>query len=165
MKFKVERTDGQDNTGKNYLVVNVDEPYAGQVADLIEAEERRKGTWEHGNKTMREIMGILDVKNKNLFRLNDDGIAEWVVAESKQQAFIFADTMWGGIGKDEYLKEYLEDNPDANLEDFIDYFVTLEDPKKLHTYHKDNGDRETKTIKEWLEDVKEVPSYFGCSEY
>lgn len=42
----------------NYLVVNIDEPYAGQVADLIEAEERRKGTWDHGDKTMREVMGI-----------------------------------------------------------------------------------------------------------
>lgn len=41
-----------------YLVVNADEPYAGQVADLIEAEERNKGTWEHGSKTMREVMGI-----------------------------------------------------------------------------------------------------------
>lgn len=41
-----------------YLVVNIDEPYAGKVADLIEAEERRKGTWDHGNKSMREVMGI-----------------------------------------------------------------------------------------------------------
>lgn len=48
--------------GKNpcpkYLVVNIDEPYAGRVADLIEAEERRKGTWDHGNKSLREVMGI-----------------------------------------------------------------------------------------------------------
>lgn len=58
LKFKVTRTDGTDNSGKKYLVVNVDESYAGQVADLIEAEERRKGTWEHGQKTMREVMGI-----------------------------------------------------------------------------------------------------------
>ena len=58
MKFKVTRTDGTDNSGKKYLVVNIDEPYAGQVADLIEAEERRKGTWEHGNKSLREVMEI-----------------------------------------------------------------------------------------------------------
>ena len=58
MQFQVTRTDGTDNSGKLYLVVNVDEPYAGQVADLIEAEERRKGTWDHGDKTMREVMGV-----------------------------------------------------------------------------------------------------------
>lgn len=102
---------------------------------------------------------------KNLYRLNDDGIAEWVIAESKQQAFEFADEIWGGIGKDEYFREFLEDNPGATFDDFINYFVTLEDPEKLHTIIKDNGDRLTKTIKEWLDDVTEVPSYFGCSDY
>ncbi|MBC9783491.1 hypothetical protein H1S01_03065 [Heliobacterium chlorum] len=58
MKFNVTRTDSTDNGDKKYLVVNVDEPYAGEVADLIEANERAKGTWEHGDKTMREIMGL-----------------------------------------------------------------------------------------------------------
>lgn len=43
-----------------YLVVNTDEPYAGQVADLIEAGEKRKGTWDHGDKTLREVMGIAE---------------------------------------------------------------------------------------------------------
>lgn len=62
MKFQVLRTDGIDNSDKKYLVINVDEPYAGQVAVLIETEERRKGTWEHGNKTMREVMGIEPVE-------------------------------------------------------------------------------------------------------
>lgn len=58
MKFQVIRTDGKDNSNNKYLVVNIDEPYAAQVADLIEKEERRKGTWDHGDKTMREVMGI-----------------------------------------------------------------------------------------------------------
>ncbi|SHF56017.1 protein of unknown function [Desulforamulus putei DSM 12395] len=102
---------------------------------------------------------------KNLYRLNDDGVAEWVVAETKQQAFEFADEIWGGIGRDEYLKEFLEDNPGATFEDFIDYFVVEEDMERLHTFFKDNGDRETKTVREWLDEVTEVPSYFGCSDY
>lgn len=58
MKFTVTRTDGKENKNTKYLIVNIDEPYAGMVADLIENEERNKGTWEHGEKTMREIMGI-----------------------------------------------------------------------------------------------------------
>ncbi len=58
MKFKVTRTDGKNNSENCYLVVNIDEPYAGIVADLIEIEERRKGTWEHGDKTMREVSGM-----------------------------------------------------------------------------------------------------------
>ena len=51
MKFKVIRTDKKDNSNEKYLLVNINEPYAGIVADLIEAEERRCGTWEYGNKT------------------------------------------------------------------------------------------------------------------
>lgn len=58
MKFNVTRTDGKDNSNEKYLVVNVDEPYAGTVADLIEFYERKKGTWEHGDKSIREIIGI-----------------------------------------------------------------------------------------------------------
>ena len=58
MKFKITRTDGTNNSGKSYLVVNTDEPYSGKVADLIEAEERKKGTWEHGEKSCREVMKI-----------------------------------------------------------------------------------------------------------
>jgi len=52
---------GQDGKKpyNNCLVINIDEPYAGKVADMIEDEERRKGTWEHGEKTMREVMGLI----------------------------------------------------------------------------------------------------------
>jgi len=73
MKFKVTRPDGTDNSGKTYLVVNTDEPYAGKVADLIENEERRKGTWEHGEKTMREVMGIPEAEPKDLL-ISEDGV-------------------------------------------------------------------------------------------
>ena len=59
MKFKVTRSDGTDNPEKSYLVVNVDEQYAGKVADLIEQEERQKGTWDHGEKSCREVMSII----------------------------------------------------------------------------------------------------------
>lgn len=41
-----------------YLVVNTDELYAGRVADIIETGEKAKGTWDHGDKTLREVMGI-----------------------------------------------------------------------------------------------------------
>ncbi|MEN6349318.1 MAG: hypothetical protein ABFD08_07995 [Syntrophomonas sp.] len=41
----------------NYLVVNTDESYAGEVADHIEAHERAKGTWEHDG-SLREFIGI-----------------------------------------------------------------------------------------------------------
>lgn len=52
---------GRFNTGKSpvnyYLIVNIDEPYAGEVADLIEYHERAKGTYDHLG-TLREYMGI-----------------------------------------------------------------------------------------------------------
>ncbi len=114
---------------------------------------------------VRKAESSTESSKKFLFRINDDGVAEWIVAETKLQAFEFADKFWGGLARGEYFKEYLEDNPGATIEEFIDYFVTLEDPEKQFTFHKDNGDRETKTIREWLENETEVPGYFGCSEY
>jgi len=58
VKYEIYRTDGKDISGNTYLVVNTDEPYAGEVADVIEIHERAKGTWEHGGKSLRQIMGI-----------------------------------------------------------------------------------------------------------
>lgn len=46
------------NPDNTYLVVNTDELYAGAVADLIESHERQKGTWDHGGKSLREVMRI-----------------------------------------------------------------------------------------------------------
>ena len=60
MKYHIERTDGKDITGNTYLVVNADEPYAGRVADIIEACERAKGTWDHGDHSLREVMDIAE---------------------------------------------------------------------------------------------------------
>lgn len=102
---------------------------------------------------------------KKMFGLNEDGVAEWVVADSKQQAFDFADKLWGGMGRGEYFKEYLDDNPGETLEQFIDYFVQEESPEREFTFYHDNGTKETKTIAEWLNGVTEVPSYFACQDY
>lgn len=165
MKFKVLRTNGTDNYDRKYLVVNIDEPYAGQVADLIEAEERRKGTWEYGEKNMREVMGIGNMDNKKVFRLNEDGVAEWIVAGNKQQAFDFADKLWGGIGRDEHFKEYLADNPEATFEQFLDYFVQEELMNHEFAFRHDDGSVEKKTFREFLDNITEVPSYFACQDY
>ena len=63
MKYEIYRTDDKDISGNSYLVVNVDEPYAGEVADMIEKHERSKGTWEHGDKSLREVMNIKEAQN------------------------------------------------------------------------------------------------------
>lgn len=56
---QIARARLDEGKGLNtYLVVNTDEPYAGEVADLIEAHERAKGTWDHGVQSLREVMGI-----------------------------------------------------------------------------------------------------------
>lgn len=73
-KYKVTRTDGTDVGNNSYLVVNTDEPYAGEVADLIEQHERGKGTWEHGVGSMRKIMGI----QEEAFDFPED-LPEWHV--------------------------------------------------------------------------------------
>lgn len=64
MKYTITRTDGKDITGNTYLVVNTDEPYAGIVADLIEQGEKKKGTWDHGQATLRQVMGIKEDEPK-----------------------------------------------------------------------------------------------------
>jgi len=63
-KFRVTPKDGKINENERYMVVNIDEPYAGLVADMIENNERLKGTWEHGDRTMREVMGGINGPNK-----------------------------------------------------------------------------------------------------
>ena len=54
------------NTDNTYLVINTDEPYAGEIADTIELHERLKGTWDHGEKSLREVMGISGEKQTDL---------------------------------------------------------------------------------------------------
>ena len=63
-KFRVAHDNGKANENKRYLVVNIEEPYAGLVADMIENSERLKGTWEHGDITMCKVMGGINGPNK-----------------------------------------------------------------------------------------------------
>ncbi|MTI82380.1 MAG: hypothetical protein FH756_00465 [Firmicutes bacterium] len=102
---------------------------------------------------------------KKMFRVNEDGVAEWVVAENKQQAIKFCQQIWGENCIKEAFKEYLQDVPGSTFENFVDYYVQEENPKNKFTFHHDNGEQITKTINEFLNDVREVPSYFACQDY
>lgn len=105
------------STDNTYLVINVDEPYAGIVADLIESEEKRKGTWDHGEKSMREVIGIEeDVHDifKELMKLREENLNLKFTADTYT-----------------YLSEVLKEMPDilpqvlakVNNEDFKARFI------------------------------------------
>jgi len=104
---------------------------------------------------------------KKLFKLNEDGIAEWIVAESKEQAYEYAKNLWGEDTMKEYADEYFSGNPDGTLESFIDEFVIEEPEDKEFTIYDagENGMPVTKIVAEWLKDVQEVPLWFCCENF
>ncbi|HBV98079.1 MAG: hypothetical protein JL50_00770 [Peptococcaceae bacterium BICA1-7] len=103
--------------------------------------------------------------NKKMFRINENGVSEWVVAESREQAFEFYREYVGENSVDEDYKRYLRENPGNSFEDFMDYYVKEEEMDREFTLHNDDGTKERKTIREFLEDESEVPSYFACEDY
>ena len=106
-----------------------------------------------------------DETSKILFRINEDGVTEWVVAANKEQAFEFYTNLVGEGPIQEAYKEYVQDIPEATFDEFIDYYVKEESPKVSFTLIGNNGERVTKTVGEFLIDVDVVPFYFACSEY
>lgn len=100
-------------------------------------------------------------KAKNLYKCNEDRVAEWCIAESKKQAYDFMMKQWGEVTMQEYLDEYLEDDKGGTLEEFIDEFFILEDPEKDFTIVDGGEDGNTLTmkVKEWVQVEKTIPRY------
>lgn len=103
--------------------------------------------------------------DKKMFCINEDGVSEWVVAESKEQAFEFYRELVGEKCIEEDHQQYLKDMPSSSFEDFMDYYVKEEEMDKEFTLHNDDGTKERKTIREFLEGESVVPSYFACEDY
>lgn len=102
---------------------------------------------------------------KKMFLINEDGIAEWVVAFSKEQAIDYYQHLTGGSLTQDFNEEQADGNSQT-WEEFIDSTVKEEALDKVFTYHDYCGKGDVqKTVSEFLEDVTEVPSYFACSEY
>jgi hypothetical protein len=104
---------------------------------------------------------------KKMFKLNPDGVSEWIIAENKNQAIAYAGLQWGIDVVLEHYQEFKENTPEATISDFIDYFAKEEPMNKKFTHceYGPNYDQVvTKTIKEFLEDHDQVPCYFACSE-
>ena len=103
--------------------------------------------------------------DKKMFCINEDGVSEWVVAESREQALEFYREVVGESCVDEDYQRYLRENPGSSLENFIDYYMKEEEMDGEFALQNDDGTKERKTIREFLEDVSEVPSYFACEDY
>ncbi len=103
---------------------------------------------------------------KKMFCFNEDGVAEWIVAESIEQAIKFYEEITGGAMTQTFKEECADPNYSAETwEDFVASYVKEESPDKEFTMHWDNKRAETKTIREFLSGVNEVPCYFACQEY
>jgi len=103
--------------------------------------------------------------DKKLFRLNGDGVAEWIVATDKRKALEFAAGVWGIDTVLDHFREHLKHNQDSNPGEFIDYFVKEEPADKAFTLHREHNGPITKTTKEHLDGISEVPSYFACENW
>ncbi|WP_427340949.1 hypothetical protein [Caloranaerobacter sp. DY30410] len=99
---------------------------------------------------------------KKMFRLNDDGVAEFIVAKSKLEALNYAANIWGIDTVLAIYDDYKKYNPDMTPEKFIETFVI--DGVFTHYEYGEHGKTVTKTIKEFLDDIEEVPSYFAYED-
>lgn len=106
----------------------------------------------------------VDIPIKRLFACNEDGVTEWCVALDKKQAYDCMIDNWGKETMDEYEKEFIDCNPDLTTDDFINDFFTEEISINNFTLDSENGVT-TKTVKEWLEGVETVPSWFAYENY
>lgn len=106
-----------------------------------------------------------DETSKILFRINEDGVTEWVVGVNKGQALEFYTHLVGEDTIQEAYKEYVHDIPGATFDEFINYYIKEESPENSFTLIRDNGERVTKTVGEFLTGVGVVPFYFACNDY
>lgn len=102
--------------------------------------------------------------DKKMFCFNEDGVASWIIAQDIEQAIVFHENTTGGAMKETFEEEK---KGDSNLtwEEFVAGYVREESPDKEFTMHWDKDRVETKTFREFLQEVKEVPSYFACQDY
>lgn len=174
--YKITRTitdyriaDGR-NPNPHYLVVNTDEPYAGMVADLIEVGERSKGTWEHEEHNLREVMGINLNRGATL-------AAQLAEAQADNAALVEALTLISQFNKNNMLQWCIKNNCQfgAGYEDgnalrlrIAQYIVTLPHPgadllKELSQYKRALELAATGTAKELcitdLRGIDEAPDY------
>lgn len=101
---------------------------------------------------------------KKMFCFNEDGVAEYIVAENIDQAIVCYENITGGAMKQTFEEEQKGDNT-LTWEAFVAGYVKEESPDKEFTMHWDKDRVETKTIREFLREVQEVPSYFACQDY
>jgi hypothetical protein len=116
--------DSRQGDGKSrcnhYLIVNTDEPYAGIVADLIEVHEKDKSTWDHGDQSLREVMGIPGTKKENCIDVYKSGdYCRSIKCPAIGQQDKFNCQQCGAYGMHQYLKRHgqiLEEGSDLTFQ-------------------------------------------------
>lgn len=108
------------------------------------------------------VLGVEQQQSRKMFRINEDGVPEWVVAANKEQAVEFYTNLYGESTVQEAYEEYMLDIPGVTFGEFIDYYVKEESPDRSFTLIRDDEEKVKKTIGEFLTGVDEVPFYFAC---
>lgn len=106
---------------------------------------------------------------KKMFCFNVDGVAEWVVASTLEQAIEFYEKATGGAMREAFEEERKFEQKhggDLTWEEFIRWYVKEELPdREFILYDGENGHKQTKTIQQFLDEITEVPSYFASLEW
>lgn len=107
--------------------------------------------------------------NKNkLFTFNREKFKERIIASTKQEAYDFMVEFLGGDEEFQeiYTKNYLIDNPNKDIKDFInEYFIEekLDAAIKVcNDWHKNTT--KTKKASEWIQNAQKVPVYIGAEQ-
>lgn len=165
-KYIIEKVDGTPiDPQAEYFVLRIDKDPAARIAAMAYAEAIRETAPQLSIDIIQKC-NLYGSRGK-IYVCNEGGVAEYCVAEDKKQAYEFMSSLWGEQTMKEYETEYVEDNNDSTIEDFIDDFFTELPPDKEFTISDagEGGEPITKKISEWMEGIMEVPSYFCCENY
>jgi hypothetical protein len=116
-----------------------------------------------------DLVGTHFKKKRRLYALNWQGVAEYIIAKSPEQAFKFANKFWGGQGMVDF-EDWKQDQKPENLDGVTDFYEFLDDYTREMPMDDDftisgNGNKTVKKIREWCMEAKKSPSYLAAEDY
>lgn len=163
-KYIINKTDESlMDKEADYFVIRLDKDKHSRIAALAYAESIELENSTLAND-LRERVKYYRNMNIFLYVLNEDGVKEYIIASNKKEAVEFAGSIWGADCLQEYIDEYLKDNPGDTIDDFIEEFakqMPMDETFKLET----ESGIITKMIIDWVYTNEESPRYFGCENY
>lgn len=122
-----------------------------------------------GDEVVGELAKLINYNTNNnenckFFRLNVNGVTEWIVARSKKKALEHAKEIWGEDVVDEEWLQYKKYNPQATFEDFVEYFVKVQPDREFYTECTECGKMKKTTVQAIINSVVKVPCWVRYQE-